>query len=560
MESSSQFVWEAFASFCKQHPWLVAFNFAFLLLFPVESILLPRLYGSVITAIQSSDHANLLHAFVMLVATSIVTKAGNVAAEWHDAIVFPRLQSHVRQYMFALLLSRHDAGAEDAASGSLVARFGNIPRITTSVLERLQMVFIPNVMILIAASIYIAVTTDVVLGISIAALSIFVMFVVSTTPRLCKLSSTESARALVDVYDEIDDVFRNITSVHERQQYAAETARMREYEQDNTQATYRSMTCSLKVKAVLLPMVIMLLVLFGYRSYTAFQQDRLQVASFVVVFILIMQLLGALTVMADQMNDFTAAWGTLQAADHLFAQTHDKPDPAPQATGEAAPPSSPQGCIEARDVRYGYAGSRRPALDGVSFKVCPGERVAIVGSIGCGKTTMLKMLFKFITPQSGTLTWGDVDFKDIPTTLLRERVAMIPQTPVLFNRSIYENITYGHEGVSRERVMSMLRELGLEEVVMGREGGLDFVVGKNGSKLSGGQRQLIWCMRVMLGDPQLLLMDEPTASIDKKSKERLLRLLRHMMKDRTVVMVTHDDFLMKQATRVLHLCGTPPSP
>jgi ABC-type multidrug transport system fused ATPase/permease subunit len=193
-------------------------------------------------------------------------------------------------------------------------------------------------------------------------------------------------------------------------------------------------------------------------------------------------------------------------------------------------------------------------LDGVDFKICPGERVAIVGGIGCGKTTMLKMLFKFLKPQQGALTWGGVDLQDIPTSVLRERVAMIPQMPVLFNRSIYDNITYGHEGVSRERVMGMLAELGLDEVVRGREGGLDFVVGKNGSRLSGGQRQLIWCMRVMLGDPQLLLMDEPTASIDKASKERLLRLLRHMMKDRTVVMVTHDEFLMRQATRVLRLC------
>jgi ABC-type multidrug transport system fused ATPase/permease subunit len=133
-------------------------------------------------------------------------------------------------------------------------------------------------------------------------------------------------------------------------------------------------------------------------------------------------------------------------------------------------------------------------------------------------------------------------------------MALVPQVPVLFDRSIYENIVYGiHPRPSEERVLALIREVGIDKILLSHGDGIHRRVGKNGSMLSGGQRQIVWILRALLQDPQVLLLDEPTAAIDPQTKQTVQSLLERASIGRTVLMVTHDEFLMSRATRLLRM-------
>jgi ABC-type bacteriocin/lantibiotic exporter with double-glycine peptidase domain len=125
----------------------------------------------------------------------------------------------------------------------------------------------------------------------------------------------------------------------------------------------------------------------------------------------------------------------------------------------------------------------------------------------------------------------------------------ITQNPVLFNRSIFDNIIFGNPGISRDTVVDLLEKFGLNEVFDKLEKGIDTSVGKNGSRLSGGQRQIVWFLRIYLQNPEILLMDEPTASLNEETKEVLWGLIKKGFADKTIIMSSHDDFLIKLATR-----------
>jgi ABC-type bacteriocin/lantibiotic exporter with double-glycine peptidase domain len=207
-----------------------------------------------------------------------------------------------------------------------------------------------------------------------------------------------------------------------------------------------------------------------------------------------------------------------------------------------------------QDVVFRVPGRAAPILDGVSLVVWPGERVAIVGPVGSGKSTLLKLVVKLNVPDSGEIYLDGRSYRELSASQVMRRVAYVPQTPALFNRSIYQNITYGvRPAPDPAAVAALLDRLELSDVFAGLEGGLEARVGKGGAKLSGGQRQVVACMRVLLQDPEIVALDEVTASLDAEMKRRLMRLFDVMFAGKTVLLVTHDPALLAFAERTINL-------
>jgi ATP-binding cassette subfamily C protein LapB len=209
-----------------------------------------------------------------------------------------------------------------------------------------------------------------------------------------------------------------------------------------------------------------------------------------------------------------------------------------------------------KDIWYYFEdekGIRRDIFEGLNLEFYNNEKVLIIGQIGSGKTTILKMMMKYIEPIRGEIFINNIPFSKINCNELRRYVGYIPQTPILFNRSIYENITYGVKGYDKYAVITVINQLGLEDIFSQLPAGMDTNVGKYGSKISGGQRQIVWILRTILQNPPIILMDEPTASIDETTKGIVHNLLTVLMKDKTVIMVTHDPFLLKFTNRTIEM-------
>ena len=177
------------------------------------------------------------------------------------------------------------------------------------------------------------------------------------------------------------------------------------------------------------------------------------------------------------------------------------------------------------------------------------EHVAIVGQIGSGKSTLVKLLLKFSSPNEGNIKIGNVNLNNLKREELYEHVFYIPQKPKLMDRTLYENIIYGLETTVMNKSKSenikhindVMRKMDLDShIIKIVNEKMDTNMGVDGIRLSGGQRQIIWILRAMLRNPQLLILDEPSASLDPKNKSLIMKIIKKIGENKTIIIITHD--------------------
>ncbi|PCM44485.1 type I secretion system permease/ATPase [Marinobacter sp. ANT_B65] len=212
------------------------------------------------------------------------------------------------------------------------------------------------------------------------------------------------------------------------------------------------------------------------------------------------------------------------------------------------------GRIEFRDVQFQYPESGQLALSGVSIKVNPGERIAVLGKNGSGKSTIQRLLLGLYFPVSGTISLDNVDLRQLDPAELRRNIGYVPQDVELFYGSLRDNIMLSRP-VSDEELLRVAELGGLKQYIDAHPDGFDLQIGERGQRLSGGQRQSLAIARAMIGDPPILLLDEPTGALDHSSEEHFKRSLARAAKGKTVVMVTHRTSLLELADRIVVLDG-----
>ncbi|MEQ5841633.1 lipid A export permease/ATP-binding protein MsbA [Paraburkholderia acidicola] len=213
-----------------------------------------------------------------------------------------------------------------------------------------------------------------------------------------------------------------------------------------------------------------------------------------------------------------------------------------------------RGEIEFRQVSFNYGTTERPTLDRVSFKVSPGEMVALAGPSGSGKTTLVNLLPRFFDPAGGEILVDGVPINDYDLHDLRSQMAMVSQDVVLFNDTIAANVAYG-QTPDRERVEAALRAANLMDTVNAMPNGIDTLVGGNGMRLSGGQRQRLAIARAIYKDAPILILDEATSALDSESERHVQVALETLMKGRTTLVIAHRLSTIERADRILVLEG-----
>lgn len=202
--------------------------------------------------------------------------------------------------------------------------------------------------------------------------------------------------------------------------------------------------------------------------------------------------------------------------------------------------------VEVQGVRFSYAES--PVLNGVSLKIGPGEKVALVGASGGGKSTLVQVVLGMYPPNSGTVIFDGVPMTEIGMEVVRSHVATVLQHPALFNDTVRTNLTLGRE-LADEALWRALEVAQLADTVRELPYGLDTVVGRQGVRLSGGQRQRLAIARMVLSDPQVVILDEATSALDAETEARLHAALREFLKNRTTLIIAHRLSGVKQADR-----------
>ena len=219
----------------------------------------------------------------------------------------------------------------------------------------------------------------------------------------------------------------------------------------------------------------------------------------------------------------------------------------------AKPLHDVKGNITFQQVSFEYPDDHNPVLTDVNLDIRPGERVALVGPSGGGKTTLCNLIPRFYDPTEGEILIDGQDIKNVTLESLRSTVGVVQQDVYLFSGTVFENIEYGHPGASKEEVIHAAKLAGAHEFITGLKDGYDTYVGERGVKLSGGQKQRISIARVFLKNPQVLILDEATSALDNESEHLVSQSLDRLAVGRTTLTIAHRLTTIQNADRILVL-------
>ena len=210
------------------------------------------------------------------------------------------------------------------------------------------------------------------------------------------------------------------------------------------------------------------------------------------------------------------------------------------------------GAINLQDIHFSYPS--RPSVEilkGISFTIEPGQKIAIVGTSGTGKSTLAQLMMRFYEPSQGKIMMGDYAIQDMPVGDWRKMVALVPQEVLLFGGSIRENIAYGKPGASEQEIQQAAEQAYAKEFIESFPEKYDTLVGERGVKLSGGQRQRIAIARAILKDPKFLILDEATSALDSESEQWVQSALEELMKNRTSLIIAHRLSTIRSADKII---------
>ena len=209
-----------------------------------------------------------------------------------------------------------------------------------------------------------------------------------------------------------------------------------------------------------------------------------------------------------------------------------------------------EGKIEFKNVHFSYD-EKQEVLKGISFKVNPGETVAIVGATGAGKSTIISLITRLYDINSGQILLDGIDLKEYELYNLRGHVGVVLQDVFLFHGTIFENLAFGDESVTLEKIRSVAKDIEVDEFIMSLPDGYDFVVRERGSSISLGQRQLLSFLRAYLSDPKILILDEATSSIDHESEKLIQKATEKITKNRTSIIIAHRLSTIENADKII---------
>jgi ATP-binding cassette subfamily B protein len=472
--------------------------------------------------------------FLVMIAVVAVLALASALRFYLVTTLGERIVADLRRDVFAHLTTLSANFFDQAKSGEMVSRLTADTTQIKSAVGASVSILLRNLVLFIGAAIMMVVTSPRLSGFVLAAIPVIVLPLVGFG-RAVRRRSRAAQDTLADASAYASEL---IGSVRVLQAFTNETLAVgrfaaaveRAFHAARTSTLARAILTAFAIFLVFASVVVVLWV--GAQDVLAQRISAGRLGQFVLYAVFA----------AGALGELSQVWGEISqasgAAERLFELLAIKPSIEPPARPQPLPAVA-RAEVAFEDVRFAYPTRPGPVLDGISFRIDPGERVAIVGPSGAGKSTIFHLLLRYYDPTGGAVRFDGVRLVDVDPRELRRHIALVPQDPVVFATTVGDNIRFGRPDAGDAEV-ERAAELALATEFIGRlPQGFDTPVGERGVTLSGGQRQRIAIARAILREAPLLLLDEATSALDAESEKLVQAALERLMQGRTTLVIAH---------------------
>ena len=536
--------------YIKQNKILFLFYVLLLFIYPLHKVILPKYYGKVISNLNQNKNQKFMENVKYLLYIFITYNVLIAVLNKVQGSFIPGFSEYAIQHIFSSLLQNKKLNYENLEVGEILAKIIKVPNIIYKYLDLLRTLIFSQLFITAGTLWYYSTISSRMLYIY-TGLSLGLILLQIITYYATMDIEIQREKEKDNIYQHFQDLLNNLISVVVCKQEKYEKEYLHEKFKPFVEVFYKSLNINFIYRVIYAVYTVIAFIILNSYLYFDYESKVITKEQFISSFIVTYSILHLFTDANSSIRQDVDMYSQVKDMENYFNEK-TKLDQEMQIHTEDK--SFSHGIIEFQNVSYKYEenaefkGKYAYALKNINVKIEKNENVAIIGQIGSGKSTFVKLLLKFFEPSEGEILINNINLKHISRDELYDHVFYIPQKPKLLNRSLYENIFYGIEVEEKdkssniEKIKKIMNEMKLEEniidIFMEK---MDQRLGNDGIKLSGGQRQMVWIIRAMLRNPSIIMFDEPTSALDKKNKENIIRVIKEIGKDKTILIISHDE-------------------
>ena len=521
--------------------WVIITIITTLICNPIEMIVLSDLFSNFTGAINGLEYSKSITILLKIAGLSMFVDTVYMVSNYFDKIYYPMMEKFIRFELIDVIFKNIEVNYEKEDISNHIIKALKIPNTVTSFTGRFiywVVTFVLTTLVILGYILYL----DPLIG--AMTLLVFVLFFILYYYILLDTKNTSEHRENEEknLMSNIDDVLSNSISIICTKKIKDEKEYLTQKHSIYDEVHKTQLWSTSKGGYAMSIIVTIILVIYVYVILRLYKNHKIDSTSTIKVIIIMLFFVRYIKTSSQGSIRVIAEYGKL--AENELDIRNLLVDKADNTGHKTEIPIT--GDIEFKNVSFRYASTSTggdedhpKTLDKVSFKIKPLDRVAVIGTNGSGKSTIIKLLSGFFKPTEGQILFDGEDIRNIDREYLRSRLSIVSQKVVLFNRSVLDNICYA-TNTPKEEVVEILDRLKIMNVFKKLPQGLDTLAGSRGENLSGGQRQIIYLLRSYLSNKPITIMDEPTAAVDAFHKKYVVQMIQEMSKKTTMIVVTHD--------------------
>jgi ABC-type multidrug transport system fused ATPase/permease subunit len=533
-----------FLEFFKKHIVISIAYLTTMIYIPFNSIGMPHLYGKLISNLNKGPFNKSIYLLGLLIVLWSVIQLIKILSSYLHSKIFPIFMAFIRGRIVNIIIERYKNNYEDLQIGDTITKIIKAPWLFEDIFDSGEDFIFRNILLVFSSFMYLFMYNKTLGCIYLVCIGCIIL--------ICKIYISDCqnyVKKSEDIYDniheEIEDTLSNLISVYTSQKVDDENRRLDVLNKKVYKSQQSLENCNNKYRFFYSALCIAIFIALNFYSIYIYRKKQVKIETLIAIIIINYSLLNSLMGVYYYARRLTDIKGRIDIFEKYL-------NGLPHSSNDNILKLDKIDDINLKNICFSY--DKNPILNNINLQINNNDIIGLIGHIGSGKSTIGKLLVRLKEPQKGEIIIKNININKLNIDNLRDHINYIPQHPKLFNRTLFNNITYGiKRTINEEEIYKLLDDLDANNINKKFKSMMFKKVGKNGSNLSGGQRQLVWLIRSILKNSKVIILDEPTSSLDDTSKLQVIKFIKKYTKNKIVIIITHDKSLLENVNRIIEL-------